>query len=202
MNKTIRTAIFFISLFYITHASELHPFEINPNDQSSFPKEEISEVEKKSNETTEAIIGSSAPILSFITTGYLTISSIKNVIIYPFSAKEITINVFYKNGYLLMKDNNEMIIWNYKFDLKEKEEIKALTFINRGTLFLKDSSNERIWPFIEEKMNKKININFKQGNLEVTNEQNENLWNYSVNKDKGKKLENKHLKTQLEYLAI
>jgi len=205
MHASIKTntinSLFILFLISITYSNandskNTNLFQINPNDQSSFPKQEISELEKISNQKTEKIIGSDLPYFTFVTTGYLTISTIKNVIIYPFSAKETTINVFFKNGFMLLKDDNNMIIWNYKFDSNEENEIKALTFINRGTLLLKDSSNDRIWPFGEENLNKKININYKKGNLKVTNEKNENLWgNYIESKDK-------NLKTQVEYLAI
>ena len=205
MHASIKTntinSLFILFLISITYSNandskNTNLFQINPNDQSSFPKQEISELEKISNQKTEKIIGSDLPYFTFVTTGYLTISTIKNVIIYPFSAKETTINVFFKNGFMLLKDDNNMIIWNYKFDSNEENEIKALTFINRGTLLLKDSSNDRIWPFGEENLNKKIHINYKKGNLKVTNEKNENLWgNYIESKDK-------NLKTQVEYLAI
>jgi hypothetical protein len=176
--------------------------QVNPNDLSTFPKEEISELEKISNEKTEEIIGTKTnlPYFTFITTGYLTISTIKNVIIYPFSAKENIINVYYKNGFMLLKDNNDMIIWNYKFDSNEENEINALTFINRGTLIIKDSSNDRIWPFSEENLYKKININYHKGNLNVTKEQNEKLWEKNIEKENNDK--DLNLKTQVEYIAI
>ena len=61
MYKSINTFIIILYFISFTYSTEIDTkttnlFQIDPNDQSSFPKEEISEVEKISNEKTQEII--------------------------------------------------------------------------------------------------------------------------------------------------
>lgn len=179
-------------------------FSIDPNDKSSFPKEkEPSELERKSMEKIEEIFTEKEPILTFSYSGYITISSIKNVIVYPFNKKETSINIFYNKGLMMIKDSNDVTLFNHEFSLEDSEEIKALTFINRGTMTVKNN-NERIFPFSEEKLNKKIHVHFKQGILKVLGENMESLWEKNFEKNEKISAKEKNLKreVQVEFKAI
>lgn len=168
--------LLFVLAIYIKLA-ESKNFEINPNENIS----SISRNTYKDSDL-ELIFKNTKPIISVTSTGYLTISTIGNkVITYPFSQREITVKVFFLNGLLMVKDQNDMILWNHKFIDKEiKDEVEFLTFINRGTMIVKDNENQRIWPYHEEKLYKKMNLSFSNKTLEISDENKNKIWSFPV----------------------
>jgi len=146
--------------------------QINPNTNTgSIASEKSTELEQFFENTN--------PILTVITTGYITISTLNRIISYPFSEKAFTLKVFYNKGFLMIKDQNSLTLWNHKFDLENKEEIEFLTIINRGTLLAIDAENQRIWPFGEEKLYKKLNMSLIKNNIDITDENKNKIWSHS-----------------------
>lgn len=174
--KNTFTNIFYLVLFFsFLKIAKSNIFEINPNkttDSFSTDKSTDSELKQFFQDT--------KPITTITTTGYLTISTLNRVISYPFSEKALTVKVFYKEGMMMLKDLNDLILWTYKFDEGIIDEVEFLTFINRGTMLAQDSENLRIWPFEEEKLYKKLNLSLSNGNLDISNENNNKIWSYSV----------------------
>jgi len=93
------------------------------------------------------------------------------------------LNVYFYNDHIVIKDQNDLIILNYNIDIRTIEEIRFLTFINRGTMILRNSKNERIWPYDQEKLNKKLNkklnLNFNKYEFYITDSQHLRLWTFS-----------------------
>ena len=173
----------YIFIFCISLAKNINSNinEINPNNPD-YLKNSIAKItEEDCNLDLEKMFKNTNPFITITTTGYLSISTLNKVIVYPFSENALTVNAYYKNKVLLLKDQNSLILWNYKFENKTNEEIKILTFINRGTLLARNEESERIYPFEIEQMTKKLNLNFNNGNFELTDNNNQRIWTYSVN---------------------
>jgi len=178
---TTITLIFFISLI---KTENLKGFEINPNKLNNNGSISSNDNKKNTNDYSddlEQFFQNTKPVTTFTSKGYLTISTLNRVISYPFSEKAFSVKVFYKQGLMMLKDQNNMVLWNYKFDEKnEKEEREILTFINRGNLLAQDAENQRIWPYAEEQLSKKLNISLSFGNLDISDENKHKIWSYCV----------------------
>lgn len=130
MNTQIKSILFIISLLLIVKFTKSNFLEINPTKventkETTAKNDSISKMEK--------YFENSNPLFTVISTGYQTISTIKNVIVYPFSEKLLKINVFYQDGSLLLQDQNLTTLWAYDIKSEKRDEVKVLSFINRGS---------------------------------------------------------------------
>lgn len=173
---SLASLIYIFILIAISKCNKNNFLEINPSDESSISQKDgynkrfnLLEDLNKADDISDMTL-----LFTVTTTGYLSISTLKPVIVYPFSEKPLKINVFYDDKTLLIKDQNDIALWKFKFDPKEKYEF--LTFINRGTLLARDASEERIWPFTAEELNKKLYLNYLNGVFELTDKDNQIIW--------------------------
>jgi len=181
MESMLKKVIYIMFIILFANFTNSQIYKIDPNNIGpiSYTSKNI---DKKCNFKLENTIVDTSPLMKITTAGYLTISTINRVIVYPYSPNDLTLQLFYKNGFLLIKDQNNLEIWNYKLEIENNEERELLTFINRGNLLARDQNNERIYPYHDEKLNKKINLNFNKGNLELTDENKNKIWSTAIDK--------------------
>lgn len=178
--KNIYTSII-LSILYITAIKLANSNLLEINQDLTIGS--ISSNQLNNESENAEIFKDSKHILTVSTTGYLSISTLNRIISYPFSEKNLSLKIFYKNGYLLIKDQNNLTIWNYKFGQENVNEVEFLTFINRGTFIAQDAKNNRIWPFGKENLYKKLNLNISNSFIYITDENKNKIWSYSSIKD-------------------